>query len=105
MRTSAFFLSLALALALGACSKEEEGSTPSEITGVVTQVESSGLTEVESFTVRDDDTTYDIRIDPETDLGFPPAHLNEHRVSGQPVTVEVEDRGGDLYAVSIEDAT
>lgn len=70
----------------------------------MTDVESSELTKVESFTVKSDDKTYTILIDPNTDLGFPPAHLNEHRVTGDPVKVTIEDRDGDLYALSILDA-
>lgn len=70
----------------------------------MTDVESTSLTEVESFTVKSDDKTYTILIDPNTDLGFPPAHLNEHRVTGDPVKVEIEERNGDLYALSILDA-
>ena len=83
---------------------ETGGEAPSEITGVVTAVESSSLTEVESFTVKTDDDTYTVLIDTDTDLGFPPAHLNEHRVSGDPVHVKLDERDGDLYALSVEDA-
>lgn len=78
---------------------------PSEVTGVITDVQSSGLTEVESFTVRNtDNEEYEILLDPETDLGFPPAHLNEHRTSGDPVIVEIDERAGELFATSVEDA-
>lgn len=67
-------------------------------------MESSGLTEVESFKVKSNDKTYTILLDSNTDLGFPPAHLNEHRVTGDRVKVEIEERNGDLYALSVEDA-
>lgn len=67
-------------------------------------MESTSLTEVQSFKVKSDDKIYTILIDPNTELGFPPAHLNEHRVSGDPVKVEIDERNGDLYALSILDA-
>lgn len=64
----------------------------------------TGLTKVEFFTVRSEDKTYKVLIDPDTDLGFPPSHLNEHRISGEPVRVETEEKDGDLYATKVEDA-
>jgi hypothetical protein len=91
-----------LFLALVACEGDDDGS-PSVITGTVVEVDSSGLTEVESFVVSRDGTRYTIRIDEDTELDFPPAHLNEHRISGDPVRVEVDDRNGDLIATTIGD--
>jgi hypothetical protein len=65
----------------------------------------TGLTEVEYFTVRTDDgDTHKFFIDPDTDLGFPPAHLNEHRITGDPVVVEFEEKDGRPIATSVEDA-
>ncbi len=85
-------------LALVAC-----GETSGEVTGVVTELDSKGLTHVDGFTVRSDDETFEFVVDSGTKLEFPPAHLNEHRVSGEPVTVTYEERDGELYAVSVED--
>jgi hypothetical protein len=77
---------------------------PSTLTGVITEVESSGLTEVESFTLSVEGETYEIFIADDIELGFPPAHLNEHKTTGDPVEVELEQRSGKLYATSIVDA-
>ena len=85
-------------LALVAC-----GETSGEVTGVVTEVDAETLTNVNGFTVRSDDETYEFVVDSDTELEFPPAHLNEHRVSGEPVQVTYEERDGELYAVSVED--
>ena len=101
-------LCLAVTLLCAACGGDSEtepgDSAPSEITGVITEVESTSLTEVEGFTVRSEGETYDVLIDPEVDLGFATPHLNEHRVSGDPVTVTLDSRDGKLYALSIVDA-
>ena len=107
MRTR-LILCLVVALLCGACGGDGEtgpgDSTPSEITGVITDVESTSLTEVQGFSVRSEGKTYDVLIDPEVDLEFPTPHLNEHRISGDPVTVELDSRDGKLYALSIADA-
>ena len=81
-----------------------DGEAISEVSGVVVEVESSGLTEVESFKLRSDDRSYEFFVTDETDLAFPPAHLNEHRVSGEPVAVVFERKDHGLYALSIDDA-
>ena len=85
----------------GSCS---EGDEVSEISGVVVEVESSGLTEVDSFSVRSDERTYEFLVTDETDLAFPPAHLNEHRVSGEPVAVSFVRREDEYYALAVDDA-
>ena len=84
--------------ALAAC-----GESTNEVTGVVSEVDSAGLTDVNGFTVRSQDETFDFVVDSNTELSFPPAHLNEHRISGEPVRVTYEERDGELYAVSVED--
>jgi hypothetical protein len=87
----------------GDSDEEPAGDAPSEITGTVISVQTQGLTEVSSFVVSEDDRRYTIQIDEGTELAFPPAHLNEHRLSGDPVRVELEGSLDDLVAVSIED--
>ncbi len=81
-----------------------EEATPREVTGVITAVDLTGLTDVEGFTVRNDQGTFELVVTDETKIAFPPAHLNEHRVSGDPVTVVFKEQQGDLIALSIEDA-
>ena len=67
------------------------------------EVESSGLADVDSIVVSSDGERFTIRLDENTELDFPPAHLNEHRISGDPVRVEVEKSNGELVATSIGD--
>ena len=107
MKFNAFLIGIAVVAlgALGACGGDDpqEAGAPSSVTGIVTAVESEGLNEVTSFTLKDGDDVYAILIDEEIDYGFPLGHLEEHRVGAAPVEVEIEDRDGDLYALSIED--
>ena len=77
---------------------------PDQVRGPVISVDSQGLGKVRSFDVKNGDRIYEVRIDPSVDYGFPLDHLNEHRISGDPVIVRVEEREGELYALSIEDA-
>ena len=90
----------------GAKSEDQKPEAPpsSTLTGVITEVESSGLTEVESFTLSVEGETYEIFLADDIELGFPPAHLNEHKTTGDPVRVNLEERSGKLYATSIADA-
>ena len=74
------------------------------MTGVVVEIESSGLTRVEQFTLQNEGGRVTILVDEETEFAFAPSHLNEHRATGQPVAVEVERRKGELHAVSVDDA-
>ena len=76
---------------------------PSEVTGVLLDIESEGLGEVTSFTLKDGDETYEIFIDENVDYGFDLGHLNEHMTAGDPVKVPLEERDGKLYAQSIDD--
>jgi hypothetical protein len=56
------------------------------------------------FEVETAGDTYEILIDPELDYGFNLRHLDVHREQELPVIVDVEVRGGELYAASILDA-
>jgi hypothetical protein len=94
---------LSLALVVAACSPGAESSDARSVTGVVVDVESTGLNEVTSFELRADDATTTIYIDEDVEYGFPLGHLNAHMTSAEPVRVETDDRDGRLYAQSIED--
>lgn len=99
-------LVMAVAFALPACGDDSnagDGGGSGTHTGIVTNVESEGLNEVSSFTLKSGDETFEILIDESVTYGFPLGHLEEHRVSAAPVEVEVEERDGDLYALSIVD--
>ncbi len=109
MRTRLGLAALLFLFPVAACGDGEtsgngEDPAPSELTGVITEVESSGLTEVESFTLSSEGETYEIFLADDIDLGFPPAHLNEHKTTGDPVLVKLEEHGDRLFALSIEDA-
>lgn len=92
-------------LALTGCGGDAASETGGSrvITGIVTTVEATSLVDVESFTVRSDGETFEILIDPDVTYAFPPEHLRAHAISSEPVRVEVEERSGDLYALSMED--
>jgi hypothetical protein len=77
---------------------------PAEVTGVLLDVDSNGVDDVQSFTLKDGDDTYEIFIADDVDYGFPLGHLSEHLTSGDPVKVPLEERDGKLYALSIDDA-
>lgn len=90
---------------LGACgtSTPETSPVPSELTGVIVQVDRGDEGEIVGFTVEDGET-YRIRIDPARDYGFDLEHLAEHEATGDPVRVTTETRRGEAYAVEILDA-
>ena len=77
---------------------------PDEVTGVLLDVESEGVGEVTSFTLKEGDDTYEIFIADDVEYGFPLGHLSEHLSAGDPVRVPLEVRDGKLYALSIDDA-
>lgn len=77
---------------------------PERVEGVIVEIDSEGLGEVTSFTLKDGDDTYEIFIAEEVDYGFPLGHLQEHLSSNEPVAVDLEERDDDkLYALTIED--
>ena len=97
--------SAVLALALAGCSASEPAcSDRNPVTGIVLDVESRTLTDVRAFTLRSEGEECEILIDPERSYGFPLPHLNEHKISADPVRVEVERRDGELVALSIDDS-
>lgn len=87
--------------------RPDSGSEPgpdTEFTGVITDIESSGLNEVISFVVRHDGTTTIVYVREDFDYGFPIGHLQAHLTSGDPVIVVGTVIDGKLFADSIEDA-
>ena len=94
---------LVVVVAFAGCGSDgAEGAQ--EATGVVLAVDARSLTDVRSFTLKTQDETLEIMIDPHADYSFPPSHLRNHALSGQPVRVELDERGGDLFATEMEDA-
>ncbi len=88
---------------LGACAGGEQRS-PSQVVGVVTEVESE-RGRVSAFTVEaEEGETYEVFVADDVDYGFDLDHLYEHEETGDPVRCRVEQRDGRLYALSILDA-
>ncbi len=75
--------------------------------GVVVDVESSSLTDVQGFTLRGSDgreTRYRIgRL--ENGDAFPPGHLVEHQATSEPVRVVWREDGTGRVAVRLEDGS
>ena len=94
---------VAIAVAATGCAGDEAAPPPSELTGLVVAVQGEG-SDVRSFTLEVDGERYDIQIAPDRDYGFDLAHLREHQRDELPVRCRLEERGGALYAVAIEDA-
>jgi hypothetical protein len=88
---------------MGACSDGSTEGGPT-LTGVIVAIDAESLGDVESFELRSEESDYTILIDPEVEYEFPLGHLSEHLRSSEPVRVETEERDGEYYAQSIEDA-
>ena len=98
----------AAALVLGGgaprASEAPAGTTP--VVGVVVAVDSRGLTDVRSFTLR---TTDGGRLMVfwlsalENAVEFPPGHLAEHQLTGSPVRVWYRPGDDPLLAIRLED--
>jgi hypothetical protein len=97
-------LAIAAAMLLGACSGEAGCADAGRRTGVVTDITSEGIGRVESFELKSGDETHEILIDPGVEYDFDLGHLHEHLASSDPVVVDLEERDGALYALTIEDA-
>jgi hypothetical protein len=95
------------AVALGFVVVSAFGQAPRRTeTGLVTAVDSAGLTKVRGFTIRTNDgRTVTFRIGVlENGAQFAPGHLLDHRATGVKVVVTYRQENGDLVAVRIEDA-
>jgi hypothetical protein len=93
-----------LVSAMSACGGESaEEPTPSELTGVIVQVDETGQ-EITAFTLQVGADRYRIFIAQDVDYGFDLQHLHEHRLTGDPVRCTLEERGERLYALEILDA-
>jgi hypothetical protein len=95
-----------LTVFVAGCGDDEAASEgpPSEVTGVIIDIEGETISTIEAFTLKDGDDTYEVRIADDVDYSFALSHLHEHLAGAEPVTVELEERGSALYARSIEDA-
>lgn len=89
---------------LAACGGNGGAEAPSEVTGVIILLDTDETGSIKGFSLRADAETYEIRIAEDVNYGFDLAHLNEHMTTGDPVRCRLEERDGDLYALTIEDA-
>jgi hypothetical protein len=82
------------------------GAPASPLTGVLTDIDATGLSEVTGFTVRTNDgTEVRFRIGVlENGAEFPPGHLAEHLATSSPVRVYFRAEGADLVVYRLEDA-
>lgn len=94
---------LAAAVIAGAC-----GPQPATAAGFVIDVQSSSLTQVDSFTLRTPEGAELVfRVGPlELDGGaFPAGHLREHMALAQAVAVAYREERGERVAIRLADAT
>jgi hypothetical protein len=78
----------------------------SPVAGVITAVESAGLNAVHGFTLRTSGEKIlhfklGVLYDP---TAFPPGHLAEHQLTGNPVLVFFKPEGTELVVYHLEDA-
>jgi hypothetical protein len=78
----------------------------SPVTGVLTHLDTGGLSAVSGFTLRlDDGRTIGFKLGVlENGDQFPPGHLGEHLATSDPVRVFFRASGSDLVVYRIEDA-
>jgi hypothetical protein len=112
MRRIVLALACCALLLAAACGGDDEpaagadaSGAPDNLTGVILAVDSEGLQDVTSFTLKDGNSEFEIFIDENVDYGFDLGHLREHLRTGDPVHVPVHEIDGKLYAAAIEDAS
>jgi len=77
-----------------------------EVVGVVVAVDSQGLGQVRSFTLRlpgGEQQTFSLRA-LENGTSFPPGHLAEHQATAAPVRVTYRVEGTERLAIRLDDA-
>jgi histidinol dehydrogenase len=97
-------LALLTVLFLAACGGGGNGERSVE--GIITDVQSTGLTEIESFTLRTNrGETLVFRVAPdarpEAEEGFVPGHLRSHAVAAEQVRVYYREEAGELLATRL----
>lgn len=105
---------LVVVAAVAACSSARPSAPPpasaavpvSPVTGVLLDIDSSGLSAVEGFTLRlDDGRSLVLRIGTlENGEAFPVGHLAEHLATSSPIRVFFRADGPDLVVYRLEDA-
>jgi hypothetical protein len=95
-----------LAIVAVGCSVDVAQPLTSPVDGIVTQVQATGLTEVQGFTLRiAGGKTIQLTLGPlENATQFSPGHLKEHQASGSPVRVFFTASGSTYTVYRLEDA-
>lgn len=104
---AAIVLLVAVAATLaGGTTRDPEAPQGEQVVGVVTSVDSAGLTDVRGFTLRSQDgRDLAFRIGVlENGAEFPPGHLAEHQTLRTLVRVWYRSEGEELVAFRLEDA-
>jgi hypothetical protein len=93
-----------LLLLAAACGDDPASARTVELSGVVTDVDARGLTDVTSFKLRAEGTSHRVFVTDRTRFAFAPSHLTEHLATARPVRVDAQRRDGRLVAVAVDDA-
>lgn len=109
MRKRQWAAALLMVAILGGCGDSGEviGVPEGErrsVTGVLLEVDAETIDQIDGFKLKAGDETFDVLIADDVEYGFPLGHLQEHLQDALPVKVEIENRDGELYALSIDDA-
>jgi hypothetical protein len=102
-------VAVAVALAatiFGGTARDPEAPQGDQAVGIVSSIDSEGLTAVRSFTLRNRDGTEQVYLIGRLENGdeFPPGHLAEHQTLATPIRVWYRTEGGDRVAFRLEDA-
>ena len=98
LRMAPAVVATALLLIAAACG----GGGDKQVTGLVLEVVGRGLTEIESIRLRDDDgRVWEFSTD--GPVGTNAAHLRQHQLAGERVSVTYREEGGRLIAVAVGD--
>ena len=90
----------------GGTARDPEAPQGDQAVGIVTSIDSEGLTAVRSFTLRSQDGTEHVYAVGALENGdaFPPGHLQEHQSLATPIRVWYRTEGGERVAFRLEDA-
>jgi hypothetical protein len=94
------------AAVFGGTARDPEAPQGEDVVGIVSSIDSEGLTNVRGFTLlTPDGTELEFAIGTlENGAEFPPGHLAEHQALASPIRVWYRTEGGSLVAFRLEDA-
>lgn len=102
-------VAVAVALAatiFGGTARDPEAPQGDQAVGIVSSIDSEGLTAVRSFSLRNQDGTEHVYLIGRLENGdeFPPGHLAEHQALATPIRVWYRTEDGQRVAFRLEDA-